>query len=169
MKALAFGAVYWNVHFHSCKVDIKSAIILVNLIEIMNTLITELKISNKCWIIINKVRDDDNEYLSRWWQSVPCRWGLEYTDKTLCWSIKERDVQCMTLNCIEWLGSGSGAQRSRNYSLITITPRSPRTRNGSTCKDPIYLSNISVRILVWDRNTWNHTTVCKHNNNYLTI
>ena len=39
----------------------------------------------------------------------------------------------MTLNCIWWWGSNSGALESLEYYFILITPRFTLTWNGSTC------------------------------------
>ena len=64
----------------------------------------------------------------------------------------------MTLNCIWYWGSYSGALGNVEYHFIAITPRSTLTRSGRTRSGLIYASNKSILELVaFDRNTWNHS------------
>ena len=60
----------------------------------------------------------------------------------------------MTQNSIRWWGSCSGDQQTLETPIITITPRSPITRSGITCKEPIYRSNKSVYSWVIDCALW---------------
>ena len=52
--------------------------------------------------------------------TVPCLWGLEYTDSIFCRRIRAPPKGCIliiTLNCIRWWGSSSGDLGSVDYPL----------------------------------------------------
>ena len=71
-------------------------------------------------------------------------------------------VQCLVslLNCIWWIGSSSGIQKSVEYPFIFITSATTQTKSGSNCEGPIHGSNKSVSKLL-NKNTWYHKTVYK--------
>ena len=50
-----------------------------------------------------------------------------------CILYKIKGILGMTVNCIWWWGSSSGALRSVKFSFITITPGSTLNRSGSIC------------------------------------
>ena len=65
----------------------------------------------------------------------------------------KKGVSCMTLNCICWWGSISGALGSVKYPSVVITSMFSLIQNVGTYKG----SNRSVtKLFILDRNTWYH-------------
>ena len=67
----------------------------------------------------------------------------------------------MILNRIRWWGFNPETQGNVEYPFIAITPRLHLTWISSTFKDHLPKNRSLQKLLILDRNAWNHITECK--------